>query len=151
MTLSRRDVVTWLGVGAVVAGPALAASPDVGGSKPSAAPSDQPFRSLEPGMSLYGVWQVEAIHGPIKGAVAVHLRNGTQQFRLNVLKRDDDGIAGVGQSRSMAVYVCNNGGPTQENEGKAARALAAWLDHYEQTGLPVPQLVTLRQHSTAQL
>ncbi len=149
MSLRRRDVVTWLGVGALAA-PALAASPA------TVAPArqvhgDLPFRSLEPGMSLAGVWTIDAIHGPIEGAIAVHLSEGEQRFRLNVLKRDDAGIPGVGQSRSLSVYVCNSGGPTREGEGQAARALAAWLDHYEKTGLPVPTLVTLRQHSTAQL
>ena len=60
-------------------------------------------------------------------------------------------IPGVGQSRSLSVYVCNNGGQTQEREGQAARALGEWLEHYEATGLPVPQLKTLRQHARAQL
>ncbi len=153
--LRRREVVTWLGVGAVAvpvlgSSAVLAAPPDA-----VAAPGPQgpelPFRSLEPGMSLYGVWQVEAVHGPMDGAVAVHLRHGAHAFRLNVLKRDDAGIPGVGQSASLSVYVCNHGGPTAEIEGQGARALAAWLEHYERTGLPLPKLVTLRQHATAQL
>ena len=96
------------------------------------------------------MWEVEQVHS-IEGAVAVHLRDGAHQFRLNVLKRDDAGIPGIGQSRSLSVYVCNNGGQTQEREGQAARALAEWLEHYEATGLPVPKLVTLRQHARAQL
>ena len=163
-TLRRRDVVTWLGVGALAvpvlgSSAVLAAPPDEvasPGPQPHAGASSEalPFRSLEPGMSLYGVWEVEAVHGPIAGAVAVHLRDKKElshRFRLNVLKRDDSGLPGVGQSRSLSVYVCNNGGPTQEREGQAARALAAWLEHYERTGLPVPSLVTLRQHSIAQL
>lgn len=162
--LRRRDVVTWLGVGVAVApvlgaSTAFAAPPDAVAArgpqlKPGQTPEVLPFRSLEPGMSLYGVWEVEDVHGPAMGAVAVHLRDlkePAHRFRLNVLKRDDAGIAGVGQSRSLSVYVCNNGGPTQEREGQAARALAAWLEHYEKTGLPLPSLVTLRQHSTAQL
>lgn len=148
--LRRRDVVTWLGLGAVIAPVvAFAAPPDrVAGTQPSS--EALPFRSLEPGLSLYGVWTVSAVHA-INGAVAVHLRDAEREFRLNVLKRDDTGAAGVGQSRSLAVYVCNNGGPTVEREGQAARALAAWLEHYEATGLPVPKLVTLREHATAQL
>lgn len=149
MTLRRRDVVTWLGVGAIAA-PALAAPP--ASSTPVAQPSGEelPFRTLEPGLSLYGVWEVEAVH-LIEGAVAVHLRDGEHHFRLNVLKRDDTGVAGVGQSRSTSIYVCNNGGQTQEREGQAARALGEWLEHYEATGLRMPKLVTLRQHATAQL
>jgi hypothetical protein len=148
MTVSRRDVVTWLGVGAVVTGAnALANAPEVPPQTPAAPPS--PFRTLEPGLSLFGVWTVDAVHGPVDGAVAVHLRDGDHLFRLNVLKRDVAGASGVGESRSLAVYVCNGGGPTMEREGQAARALAAWLDHYEQTGLPVPQLKTLAQHAPA--
>lgn len=157
MNLRRRDVVTWLGVGAVAAGStALAAAPDaVAGAgqqplKPGQQPEALPFRSLEPGMTLYGVWAVQEVHAS-HGGVAVHLRDGAQLFRLNVLKRDPDGIPGVGESKSLSVYVCNNGGPTQEREGQAARALASWLEHYEATGLPLPKLVTLRQHASAQL
>lgn len=151
-SLRRRDVVTWLGVGAVVA-PALAvaAEPSVQTVTAGMDPEEMPFKSLEPGMTLYGVWQVEAIHGPFQGGVAVHLRDGAHHFRLNVLKRDDEGIPGVGQSRSLSVYVCNHGGPTAEREGQAARALASWLEHYEATGLRVPSLVTLRQHAAATL
>ena len=150
-SLRRRDVVTWLSVGAV-ASPLLHAPTAVAASPaPASGGKSSPFRSLEPGLSLYGVWQVEAVDGPTQGAVAVHLRDGARVFRLNVLKRDDDGIPGVGQSRSLSVYVCNNGGATQEREGLAARALAAWLDHYERTGLKVPELATLRQHAAAQL
>ncbi len=146
MRLHRRDVVTWLGVGAIAA-PVLAAPPAV---VPQAPGEPLPFRNLEPGFSLFGVWEVEAVHA-IGGAVAVHLRDGEHHFRLNVLKRDDAGVAGVGQSRSLSIYVCNKGGPTLEREGQAARALGEWLEHYEATGLPVPRLVTLRQHATAQL
>lgn len=156
--LRRRDVVTWLGVGVVVApvftsSTANAAAPDAVAAPGPQTKSTQslPFRSLEPGMSLYGEWQVEAVHGPIDGAVAVHLRDGAHAFRLNVLKRDDSGVPGVGQSTSLSVYVCNNGGPTAEREGLAARALAAWLEHYERTGLKLPSLVTLQQHSRATL
>lgn len=147
MSVSRREVVTWLGVGAVVAGSeALAGTPKT--RAPSATPEPTPFRSLEPGLTLFGVWTVEAVH-QVQGAVAVHLRNGEHTFRLNVLKRDPSGAAGVGESRSLAVYVCNGGGQTMENEGQAARALASWLDHYEATGLPVPNLQTLAEHAAA--
>ena len=150
MSLRRRDVVTWLGVGAI-ASPVLAAAPNAPTPTIPNAPAEPlPFRSLEPGLSLFGVWEVEAVHS-ILGAVAVHLRDGEHHFRLNVLKRDDAGIPGVGQSRSLSVYVCNRGGPTEAREGQAARALGEWLEHYERTGLPVPSLVTLRQHATAQL
>lgn len=156
-TLRRRDVVTWLGVGVVVApvlgsSLAIAAEPDlVAAPGPQGKSAEElPFRTLEPGMSLYGLWQVEAVH-PIDGVVAVHLRDGAHAFRLNVLKRDDSGAPGVGQSTSLAVYVCNKGGPTAEREGQAAIALASWLEHYERTGLKLPSLVTLRQHSRASL
>ncbi|MDP1823181.1 MAG: hypothetical protein Q8L48_08070 [Archangium sp.] len=138
--------MTWLGVGAIAA-PALAAPPPATTQAPG---EPLPFRSLEPGLTLFGVWEVEAVH-LIQGAVAVHLRDGADHFRLNVLKRDDSGIPGVGQSRSLSIYVCNHGGPTEEREGQAARALGEWLEHYEATGLPVPKLVTLRQHAIAQL
>ena len=149
MTLRRRDVVTWLGVGAIAA-PSLAAAAAPASAATPAPGEPLPFRSLEPGLTLYGLWEVEAVHA-IGGAVAVHLRDGAHHFRLNVLKRDDEGIPGVAQSRSLSIYVCNQGGPTQEREGQAAHALASWLEHYEATGLPVPKLVTLRQHATAQL
>lgn len=147
MSVSRREVVTWLGVGAVVVGSeAFARAPAATEAAPSAPRS--PFRHLEPGLSLYGVWTVEAVH-EVEGTVAVHLRDGEHAFRVNVMKRDPLGAAGVGESRSLAVYVCNGGGPTMEREGQAARALAAWLDQYEATGLPVPALRTLTEHSAA--
>lgn len=144
MNVTRRDLITWLGVGAA-ATPALAGK----GEPDPAAPNVTPFRGLEAGMTLFQVWSVEAVYGPTHGAVAVHLRDGAELFRLNVLKRDDAGPQGVGQSKSLAVYVCNHGGPTAEREGQAAKALASWLEHYEATGLPVPQLQTLREHAPA--
>ena len=53
MTLRRRDVVTWLGVGAIAA-PSLAAAAS---AEPAAAATQAPgeplpFRSLEPGFFL---------------------------------------------------------------------------------------------------
>jgi hypothetical protein len=145
MNVTRRDLLTWLGVGAA-ATPALAGK----GEPDPSAPNVSPFRGLEAGLSLYQVWMVEAVYGPTHGAVAVNLRDGEHLFRLNVLKRDPHGVPGVGNSRSLSVYVCNSGGPTAEREGQAARALAAWLEHYEQTGLPVPELQTLAQHAPPQ-
>ncbi|MFO0598951.1 MAG: hypothetical protein U0228_26825 [Myxococcaceae bacterium] len=146
MNVSRRDMITWLGLGAA-ATPALAGKPVPADNAPTVAP----FRGLEAGMTLFNVWSVDAVFGPTHGAVAVHLRDGEHAFRLDVLKRDDTGPKGVGQSRTLAVYVCNQGGPTVEREGQAAMALAAWLQHYETTGLPVPSLQTLRERERAQL
>lgn len=146
MTIRRRDVVTLIGAGAVaVSVPALAEVPVSHAGTPAPAKSEA-FRGLEAGLR-WGPWEVEAVHGPTHGTVAVHLRDGENHFRLNVLKRDDTGVPGVGQSKSLAVYVCNDGGPTVEREGQAAFALAAWLEHYERTGLPLPKLITLREHA----
>jgi hypothetical protein len=146
MNVSRREMMTWLGVGAV-ATPALAGK----GEPDPHAPTVTPFRGLEAGMTLYQVWEVVAVYGPTHGGVAVHLRDGVHDFRLNVLKRDDAGIPGVAQSKSLAVYVCNQGGPTNEREGQAAMAMASWLQHFEETGGRVPELQTLRQHQRAEL
>lgn len=142
MNVTRRDLIIGLGIGAA-ASPALAGK----GDPDPVAPNVTPFRGLEAGMTLFQVWSVEAVYGPTQGAVAVHLRDGENLFRLNVLKRDDTGPRGVGQSKSLAVYVCNDGGPTVEREGQAAMALASWLQHFEETGGLVPQLQTLREHA----
>ncbi|MFT3713021.1 MAG: hypothetical protein QM817_35660 [Archangium sp.] len=146
MNVTRRDLITWLGLGAA-ATPAFAGKGEPDPSSPNVAP----FRGLEAGMSLYGVWKVEAVYGPTHGAIEVQLRDGEHLFRLNVMKRDPNGTPGVGNSQSLSVYVCNNGGLTAEREGQAAKALAAWLEHYVQTGLAVPELQTLQEHAPAQL
>jgi hypothetical protein len=134
-----------MGVGALVSETAMASRP----ADPSLYRGDVPgpFPGLHAGLTLSDRWTVDAVHDPSHGAVAVHLHEGDRTFRLNVLKRDDAGIPGVAQSRSVSVYVCNDGGPTAESEGQAAQALAAWLDQYEANGGHVPSLVTLAEHS----
>lgn len=155
MKLTRREVVAAIGVGAVtVSTGALAAAPSTV-STPVETLVDpsrhaNPFPGLERGAKLVGVWTVDAVHVPHQGAVAVHLSDGDHLFRLNVLKRDPAGVPGIGESKSLSVYVCNNGGgqrPTAEREGQAARALAAWLDSYEAHGGRLPELSTLRDHA----
>lgn len=149
MTLRRRDIVTWMGVGAVVSERAIASTP----AHPSLYRRNDvgPFSGLHAGLTLLDRWTIDAVHDPSEGAVAVHLREGEHAFRLNVLKRDDTGTPGVGQSRSLSVYVCNDGGPTAESEAQAAQALAAWLDQYEANGGRLPSLVTLAEHAGASL
>lgn len=145
MSVRRRDLVTWMGVGALASKSAVASTPAHPSLYRGHVPG--PFPGLDAGMTLFDTWTVDAVHDPSHGAVAVHLREGDRTFRLNVLKRDDAGIPGVGQSRSLSVYVCNDGGPTAESEGQAALALAAWLEQYEANGGHVPSLVTLAEHS----
>jgi len=141
-----------MGVGAVVLGTtALAGSaPENPGQAAPPQPENNPFPGLVPGAKLAGVWTVTAVHMAQERTVAVHLAEHGHTFRLNVLKRDPLGVPGIGESRSLAVYVCNNGHgqrQTVEIEGQAARALAAWLDAFEAGGGRVPELATLREHA----
>lgn len=103
------------------------------------------------GATLDGRWKVSEVHhSNADRSVTVQVKDRAREFRLEVLKRDKLGVAGVGESRSLSVYVVNHGNgsvQTDESEGLAARALATWLDDYEKSGKPVPELVTLAAHA----
>lgn len=145
MVITRREVITWIGVGATALSVRAAAQT----TAPEAAPegSGTVFEGLAAGASLAGRWTVTRVHPEIDGAVPVFLAGQAGDFRLNVMRRDPAGVPGVGNSTSLSVYVCNSGGPTVEDHGLAAMALGAWLETQERAGRRVPKLATMRERS----
>lgn len=98
-----------------------------------------------------GIWRVEKVHPVSMGTMPVLLSvtdGGTRrEFQLDVLKRDQQGVA---HSRMLSVYVSNTGdggSDTDELEGRGAHVLAHHLSLREQAGAEIPELLTHAERS----
>ena len=99
-------------------------------------------------------WTVARVAGLHLGAVAVVLEAADgDRYQVDVLARDASGPAGVGNTRSLSVFVANRGDgsvATAEEHGLGAMALASVLAAREARGAKPPTLLTfaarLSQH-----
>jgi len=117
---------------------------------PAPAPEHcQMFQALSPGTTI-DRWTVAAVHPLLLGAVPVVLESGGERFQVDVLRRDQGGPQPVAQTPSLALFLSNQGDGnrgTAEEQGLGAMALAGYLSSREAAGVPVPELLTLRERS----
>jgi hypothetical protein len=157
--LTRRTFLTVAGAGAgVVAAGAVASVAMKGGSGDrTAPPAPVPEASAEV-RALFGDlagggkvedWTVVRVHGVYYGAIPVVLATASgTKFQVDVMRRDPNGPEGVGNTPSLSLFVSNKGDgakQTTEDHGLGAIALAEALAAREQTGAPIPPVVTLAQ------
>ncbi len=150
--------VAALGVtGAMIAGERRAdarsvqvASPDapaVGLGMPVAGPDVRAlFGDLAAGGRL-GDWRISRVHGLYLGAIPVVMVDSAgTSFQVDVLRRDADGLQGVGNTDALSLFLANQGNgsrPTDENHGLGVMALAHQLSR--RGPADVPGLLTFSQ------
>lgn len=116
------------------------------GQDPEAALAQAKVHTLVAEGTELGIWRVEKVHPVNMGTMSVMLSVeeglGRREFQLDVLKRDDKGVA---HSNMCSVYLSNTGdggSSTDELEGRGAFVLAHHLAAREQAGAEIPELLT---------
>ena len=155
--VDRRTVIAAVGIGAGVAATGVIGS-KITGSDGDTSPRHLPppqddavaalFGELNEGARV-GRWTVVRVYGVHLGAIPVILQpDDGEAFQVDVLRRDADGPAGVGNTPSLSLYLANRGdgsSPTTEEHGLGAMTLAHALAERERAGADVPSLMTLRE------
>ncbi|MEM6293855.1 MAG: hypothetical protein AAGA54_21445 [Myxococcota bacterium] len=145
-SIGRRTVVAGLCVAGVAVGAGMLSPSESGPAALSLGP-------IAPGATLQGASAVKvvAVHPVTFGALPVILETSTgTRFQVDVLARDPEGPAGVADTDHFSVYVSNQGSgasPTDEGQGLGAMALASALSTFEQSGEPLPSLMTMRERA----
>lgn len=151
LRIRRRTIVAGLTVAGAAIGAGVLADSASADSPSADSPRSQRIGSLEPGSALPGTQaRIIAVYPVTYGALPVVLElSGGVRFQVDVLARDNDGPAGVGNTEHYSVYVANRGDggtSTDEAQGLAAMALARAL---EAQSADLPDLMTLRARETA--
>jgi len=155
--VDRRTVLAAVGIGAGVAATGAIGSKVTGSNgdtRPRHLPPPQDaavaelFGELNEGARI-GRWTVKRVYGVHLGAIPVVLQpDAGEAFQVDLLRRDADGPAGVGNTPSLSLYVANRGdgaAPTTEENGLGAMTLANALAERERAGAQVPSLMTMRE------
>ncbi len=113
---------------------------------------DSLFGDLARGADL-GDWRIARVYGVHLGAIpVVMMAPSGKRYQIDVLRRDPNGPAGVGNTRSLSLFVANRGDgerATDEGQGLGAIRLAHALDARERAGAEPPALMTLRERHAA--
>lgn len=130
--------------------PDAAALAALGSQKDEAWLHDDGLLGLEVGQRI-DRWVVVGVHAVRMGAVAVVMKTESgETFQIDVLRRDPQGPAGIGNTETLSLYLSNQGrgqAPTDEEHGLGAMALAAFFAAQEEAGLVPPKLLTLDQRN----
>ena len=163
-TLGRRQVL--LSVGATVGVAAAASAASVASTANAADPartrstsgSDQRARVgllLGPALAggALGGWEITSAGSVRFGAVPLEMRTPSgARFNVELLRRDQAGPQGIGESEHFAIFVINRGDgatATDEVQGRGVLELRRYLAARERemaaAGLALPEVMTLRE------
>jgi hypothetical protein len=107
--------------------------------------------SLIPHDLELGKWNIEKVHTPRLGAIAVVMQTPAgETFQVDVLRRDAT-MAGVADTDRFSLFVANSGNgskATEEWQARGAKVLAHHIRRTERNGSPHPELLTFSQRAS---
>lgn len=107
--------------------------------------------SLIPHDLELGNWNIEKVHTPRLGAIAVVMQTPAgETFQVDVLARDRN-LAGVADTERFSLFVANSGDgskATEEWQARGAKVLAHHIRRTERNGSPHPQLLSFSQRAS---